>query len=200
MTIDSKPGSNRDHALRAQSPVASKTLSSPKVEFVSIYTREELTLTSDSNVRVHGGIPQVKKLELRSWKDLLKLIAERDGLPFIDTDDLSSSSDDEMPETSSIPALGSSSACLPYDVSIEADDSVSKVEGDDTDEVDNEAFYENHPEMRDVDMIYDREEKAHFLRMSGLDPNAHPRINAAFRSTASRSGLHSCMLRASGMI
>jgi hypothetical protein len=70
------------------------------------------------------------------------------------------------------------------------------VESLDTDEIDDETFYEAYPAMRHIEMIDDREERAHNLRESGLCPHEHPRIEAFFRRTAAGNGYHSRMLAA----
>jgi hypothetical protein len=78
--------------------------------------------------------------------------------------------------------------------------SLATVEADDTDEVEDETVYEQHPELRDLEMIDDSNELARILLESGLYPHAHPRIEALFRRAAAGKGESSRLLAASGMI
>jgi hypothetical protein len=105
-----------------------------------------------------------------------------------------------MTDNNQYEIVGSSPACSPCELSFEADDSLATVEGDDIDEVEDKAVYEQHPELRDLEMIDDNNELAHNLWNSGLYPHAHPRIEALFRRAAAGKGEYSRRLAASGMI
>ena len=84
------------------------------------------------------------------------------------------------------------------DLMFEEDEAI--VEGVNTDEIDDETFYEAYPEMRDLEMIDDNNELARILLGSGLYPYAHLRIEALFRRAAAGKGEYSQLLAASGMI